>query len=283
MNRLSRKTYIVLVALTLILTSAINCLEDMPEVPESPKSDIAVPKPDTKQPATEPSGNKPIVQKMFQDTVGHKIDYSNPKSFLAPGTQSSLSEQYAIDIFKQIKIGSNEMENIGAIFKWKQGYFKASAAGGKLIGKVTVNQLVETKALSGCHDHGLVLVTLFRNYKFPAIMVDATGIQWAMDYATGKETGFKGHIFVEVYVNDKWILINSTNGQYIENYDPCNPVIAMPDSADSKGYYVLFKGVDPAGYGISSNEQLTGNMKSFAAKVNSTDMSFPQYSIKKLP
>jgi hypothetical protein len=41
-------------------------------------------------------------------------------------------------------------------------------------------------------------------------MVDAAGIQWAFDYADRRVQSFSGHVFVEVYVNKKWILINST-------------------------------------------------------------------------
>ena len=107
-------------------------------------------------------------------------------------------------------------------------------------------------------------------------------IQWALDYSEGKQDGFRGHVFVEAYVADKWILINSTSGEYIENYEPCNPVIPITDSAESKGYYALFKGLDPEGYGINSNERLTEYLKVFAGKVKSIEMAFPLYKVRRL-
>jgi hypothetical protein len=142
---------------------------------------------------------------------------------------------------------------------------------------------MEEKVLSGCHDHGLVLVSILRKYGFPAIMVDTAGIQWALDYNENKQNGFKGHVFIEVYVRNKWILINSTSGKYVQNYEPLNPVITMPDTAESKGYYALFKGLDPAGYGIRDKEQLTENLNLFASRINSIELSFPQYKINMLP
>lgn len=212
-----------------------------------------------------------------------QIDYSNPKLYLRPGKQSDLSEQYFNEIKRQIRIGNKDIESVGAIFKWKQSYFDTYSAGGKFIGKKTVNQIMEEKALSGCHDHGLVLVSILRQYGLPAIMVDTASIQWATDYSEGKREGFRGHVFVEAYVENNWILINSTSGEYIENYDPCNPVIPITDSVESKGYFVLFKGLDPEEYGINSKEQLRENMKIFAGKVKSMKMSFPPYHIKMLP
>ena len=174
------------------------------------------------------------------------------------------------------------MEGVAEIFRWKQAYFRNYSGGGKLVGKTTVNQIMEEKALSGCHDHALVLVSVLRKYGFPAIMVDTAGIQWAWDYSKGEQKGFAGHVFVEVYVNSSWILINCTSGGYVENYDPYNSVIPMTNSEESKGYFVLLKGLDPEEYGITSIQQLEEHMKAFAKEVKSIDMHFPQYKVKKL-
>ena len=84
-------------------------------------------------------------------------------------------------------------------------------------------------------------------------------------------------------MKDQWILVNSTSGEYVENYDPCNPVIPMTDSAESKGYFALFKGLDPKEYGINSNEQLIENLKAFAGEVKSLEISLPPCHVKRLP
>jgi len=213
----------------------------------------------------------------------NSIDYSNPELYLTLGSQSNLKEQYFNEINRQIRIENNDIEGIGMIFSWKQDYFKRYSAGGRFIGKITVNQIMKKKALGGCHDHGLVLVSILRKYGFPAIMVDTAGIQWALDYHEGKRKGFRGHVFIEVYVKDKWILIDSTTGKYVENYDSSNPVIPMTHSVENKGYFVLFKGLDPRGYGITSCKQLNKHLKEFSRKIKSIEMYFPQYVTKRLP
>jgi hypothetical protein len=221
----------------------------------------------------------------------NSIDYSHPELYLTAGNQSDLNKRYFDEINRQIKIKSNDIEGIRTIFNWKQGYFKAYAAGGALIGQITIDQIMEKRSLGGCHDHGLALVSILRSYGFPAVMVDAAGIQWAFDYREGKAKGFRGHVFVEAYVKNRWILIDSTSGEYVENYDPSNLVIPIKLSVEtrghlvlieSKGYFALFKGLDPAGYGITSFQQLKEHLEEFARRAESIEISFPQYLIKKL-
>ena len=210
------------------------------------------------------------------------IDYSSHELYLMSGSQSDLNEQYLNEINREVRIGNKDMVAIKTIFNWKQKYFRPYNAGGALIGKVTVNQAMEERSLSGCHDHGLVLVSVLRKYGFPAIMVDTADIQWAFDYCEGKVEYFAGHIFAEVYVKDKWILIDSTSGMYIENYDPSNPVINIAHSVEAKGHFALLKGLDPEGYGINSERQLHEHLKEFARKVKSIEMHYPKYIIKDL-
>jgi len=212
----------------------------------------------------------------------YDIDYSNPELYLKSGNQSTLNEKYSSEINTQLSIENVDMEALAEIFRWKNGYFDSYAGGGILIGQTTINQLMEVKELSGCHDHGLVLASIYRHFGFPTIMVDTAGIQWAYDYVEG-HSGFLGHVFVEVYVNNNWILIDSTSGEYVEDYDPCNPVIPMTNSMESKGYFVLLKGLDPEEYGITSQGDFLGEkMIEFALNVESIDMQFPEYRIKNL-
>lgn len=246
----------------------------------SPTSLPTVPVPSTQAPTPQTSLPAP---KCFWETATFRIDYSSPELYLASGNQSTLNKKYSDEISTQIKIESNNIKGVAEIFRWKQDYFRTYSAGGKLVGKITVNQIMEEKALSGCHDHGLVLVSVFRNYGFPAIMVDTAGIQWAWDYSTEEQEGFAGHVFVEVYVNNNWILINSTSGEYVENYNPSNSVIPITSPDEDKGYFVLFKGLDPEEYGITSIQQLTEHLKAFAQGVKSVDMHFPEYEITRFP
>jgi hypothetical protein len=219
---------------------------------------------------------------LFKDWNGRIIDYSNPELFLKPGNQSMINNQNASIIQNQIYSVSHDMAGISAVYSWKDHTFKNYAAGGIYVGKRTVDKLIESRQLSGCHDHGLLLSSVLRKYGFPSIMVDATGIQWAYDYAKTKSGGFSGHIFVETYLNGRWILINSTSGEYIYEYNPANPVIPMKSPVENRGYYTLFKGFDPEDYGITDIDKLNGYMKSFAEKITDDSLVMPNYKIDRL-
>ena len=218
------------------------------------------------------------------ETVTYDIDYSNPELYLKSGNQSTLNEKYSSEINTQLSIENLDMEALAEIFMWKNGYFDFYASGGE-VGRSTINQLMEEKNLGGgCHDHALVFASICRHFGFPAIMVDTAGIQWAYDYLEGRSGGWLiGHVFVEVYVNNNWILIDSTSGEYVEDYDPYNPVIPMTNPMESKGHFVLLKGLDPEEYGITSQGDFLGEkMIEFALNVESIDMQFPEYTIQNL-
>jgi hypothetical protein len=225
-----------------------------------------------------------ITASFASETVTYHIDYSNPELYLKSGNQSTLNEKYSSEINTQLSIENVDMEALAEILRWKDGYFTLVPGGGE-VGRSTINQLMEEKNLGGgCHDHALVFASICRHFGFPAIMVDTAGIQWAYDYVEGRSGGWLiGHVFVEVYVNNNWILIDSTGGAYVEDYDPCNPVIPMTCSMESKGFFVLLKGLDPEEYGITSQGDFLGEkMIEFALNVESIDMQFPEYTFQNL-
>ena len=288
------KVSILFIFIALLAIPLVSCVEITPAQPD----ESTLPDESTiKGPAdTEGDGQlqgspgmPPVEEMFFTDFRKDRISYNDPLQYLAAGTQSKLSPRYIRRIKSQISVNpsaatmSEIRQNIGSIFYWKQDYFEAYAAGGEFVGIMTANQLMEREELSGCHDHGLILVSVFREFGFPALMVDAAGIQWARDYNEGRREDFIGHIFVEVWTGHRWLLIDSTSGKYAPEYNPVFPVIPFTSRAESEGYCALFKGLDPADYGISSNGLLQEYLRKFASKIETFDMYYPDYEIRQLP
>jgi len=211
------------------------------------------------------------------------IDYADPSLYLQGGAQSTLAADNVDVVNGQIQAQSRDIVAVGRIFHWIGRSFTAASAGGATIGRTDVNDLVRGRILYGCHDWGLLLSTLLRHFGFPAIMVDGAGIDWAERYRTGQVTSFSGHVYVEVYLEQHWIVVDSTSGMYAANYDYREPVLPFTQSGDSRGHYVLYKGVDPAGYGVTSNEILTARMREFAQALPGITLSFPVYDLRPLP
>lgn len=220
-------------------------------------------------------------EEIIEDTYG--IDYDNPQKYIISGTQSTITDEEFANITQQLQIEDIDFSTLRKIYDWKNTFFENVSAGGTYVGKNTINDLLENKELTGCHDHGLVLVSLLRKYDVPAIFVDATGIDWALQYPE-KIQYFSGHVLVELYLYDKWMLFDSINGIYISDYDPMNPIIPLTNSMENKGYYVMFKGLDPADYGITDIQQLNDEQKQYAIMIKEEfpNFIFPNYTIEQL-
>lgn len=208
-----------------------------------------------------------------------EIDYTNPETYLSPGTQSEINPKYIETIEREIGPVPHTLNGIAKILQWLGKGFKHYNGGGRKVGKSTINKLLETRLLSGCHDNGLVFSCALRHFGFPSVMVDTAGIEWALVY--NRNNPYSGHVFIEVCVQGKWILLDSNSGEYIEDYDPYNPVIPITKRIESKGYYVLYKGIDPAGYGVTDIKILNAKMDQFAQVVGKLNLEYPPYTISR--
>ncbi len=217
----------------------------------------------------------------MKETYG--IDYEHPEKYIISGTQSTITDEEFAQISQQLQIEEINFTALKKIYNWKDSHFKNVNAGGKYVGKQTINDLLKSKELTGCHDHGLVLVSVLRKYNVPAIFVDATGIDWALNYPE-KVQYFSGHVFVELFIYNTWMLFDPTSRLYIQDYDPTNPIIPITNSMENKGYFVMFKGLDPADYGITDIQQLNNEQKQYASKIKNEFDSFlfPDYNIMRL-
>lgn len=218
----------------------------------------------------------------FIDEAGNHLDYRDPSLFLNAGPQSRLSTSNADSIKNRIDGSTDSLDTITAVFDWKHSHFDTDNAGGAYVGTLTVDDIMERGALSGCHDHGIVLASVFRLFDVPTVMVDAAGIQWASDYSAGRTERFVGHVFLEVWTGTGWILLDSTSGEYLVDYNPCEPFIPLTKSIESLGYYALLKGLDPAGYGVHGIEDLKRHMALFSAHVETKDLECPEYEQHRL-
>lgn len=209
------------------------------------------------------------------------IDYSQPGQYVAPGRQTLLTQadlaELAPALLPRVTSQPTGLEQLAGVFEWLRGDFESWNAGGSTIGAATARELLESKRLGGCHDFALVFAAVTRGLGYPAVMVDTAGLDWLKTAATGAKGRYTGHVFVEVFVDGHWILVDATNGPYVaKGYDPGNPVIPL-----GRGYYAMRKGADTWGYGINSNQQLQQLMDETAKQLAGVAFSRPPYEIQK--
>jgi hypothetical protein len=223
----------------------------------------------------------PTPEFTYQPAFG--IDYANPEQYLDPGDQTRISSPEMLD---QLRSNTKSLSHLRRIFLWKRKKFENYSAGGATIGVVTIDQLLEERRLGGCNDHGLVFASVVRESGYPAVMVFTASIAWMELFQADEAEQYIGHVFVEVYLDGKWVLIDSTNGHYVEeDYDPANPVIPLKgaiagSSEEVYGFYVTHKGIDQWDLGIHSRSDRYAMMDEAADQVVLESLVYPPYTFK---
>jgi hypothetical protein len=253
-----------------------------PTVTPTPFSTQAPPTPTatpTPSPTPIPSPTPTIV---YQPAFG--IDYAHPEKYRGQGEQSQISSPTVLD---PLRSDDQSLSHLGDIYRWLKREFEAYRAGGKTIGVVTVDQLLAERRLGGCHDHGLVYAAVARELGYPAVMARTASIAWVGQFQAGEEGTHVGHVFVEVYLDGKWVLIDSTNGWYVEDgYDPMVPVIPLTgniagSSEETYGFYVEVKAVDTWAMGIHSPAESIQEMDDFAIQLDLATIVYPDYDFQR--
>jgi len=193
------------------------------------------------------------------------IDYSDLDKYLIPGEQSDLKDIYLEEIRAAVGTPEDNIDNILEVCQWINQHFEFEDAGGAMAGKNTVDELYEIKTFYGCHSLALIISSVLREFGFPAIMIETADVQWGYNYHEGNTQNFSGHVMSEVYVEDKWILLDN-NGSYIEEYDSNNPFISKM-YRPATGYFVFAKGVDTWEYSGKDDSFTHDNMLFFSENI----------------
>jgi hypothetical protein len=170
------------------------------------------------------------------------IDYDNPEKYLIPGEESDLKDNYLEEICNIVGIPNDSIDDILHVCHWINQNFTFEDARGAMIGENTVNELFEIKTFYGCHSLSLLISSVLREFGFPAVMIETADVLWGYAYNAGNVQYFAGHVMSEVYVENKWILLDN-NCTYVEEYNPLNPFISAMNSPQDD-YFVYAKGVD---------------------------------------
>ncbi len=133
--------------------------------------------------------------------------------------------------------------------------------------------IIKSKIWSGCNDAGLVLGTVLRLKGVPAIFVSSAHIDWIKDLQeeNDKAKMVRGHIFLEIYLNDRWYLFDSANGKIYDNYDYNN--LSLPG-----GYYVFRKGLNNYNFGAYSVKENNKIMQETFKNFDLSNYNEPNYN-----
>lgn len=155
------------------------------------------------------------------------IDFSDyqdgPLSALVEGSLTSPSQSAMTDPIlseaSSIK-GNSRRERLyrGMSYIWKRfGYDRAY--NNKMFSR-TAGELFKSNVLGGCSDYALAEATFFRALGIPSRLVITANVDWVDSYRNNPMSMTTGHTFVEVYLEDRWHLVNSTYRVLYSDYNP---------------------------------------------------------------
>ena len=102
-----------------------------------------------------------------------------------------------------------------------------------------VDAACKAKVYGGCADHAIVFTALARACGIPAVFVKTMDVDWIREFrTTGTCKVWSGHVFLEVFVNGKWRLLDASAMQLYDDYTPT--IRILPGNR-----YAYDKGSDP--------------------------------------
>jgi hypothetical protein len=139
----------------------------------------------------------------------------NIKQYLKSGPQTKITFDIKI-LAKSFR--KRRVDLVFEILTWLHKNLKERTGAVKdtLFRQRTAQEIIDSKFVIGCTDWALAFIILARAKKIPAIYVETIRKKW-LD--VGKKNFIEGHVFVEVYINKHWYIIDPEQAAIKSHYD----------------------------------------------------------------
>lgn len=191
-----------------------------------------------------------------------KIDRNNLDSLLINDGQSMMSDSM-IEFARSLP-EIKRVEDLKKLDRLFYVYFTRDKSTKKF--ECTAEEIFDRRTFSGCSDIGLAISPILRYKGVPTIYVESASIEWIKDLQDNNDNKefMRGHIFLEIYLDNKWYLYDPTFHLVYDNYDYNN--LCLP-----RDYYVFAKGMNSFDLGVHSvkeeKELATNILKDFAVSI----------------
>ncbi len=100
-----------------------------------------------------------------------------------------------------------------------------------------------------CADRAVALGTVLRAMSVPTVWVKSMDVQWIRESAAGSDSGYRGHVYLEVFIAGAWRLLDPVTERIYDVYDPRAHLLPGTTSR-----YAYDKGDDPYAMILSMRE-----------------------------
>jgi transglutaminase-like putative cysteine protease len=136
----------------------------------------------------------------------------------------------------------------------------------------TAEQLFQDKALGGCADYALAEAALFRAAGVPARLVLTANVGWMNRFRTNELAMTTGHVFIEVFLENKWYLVDPTFRLLYPHYDGAS-------KSYPRGEYFVARGQDFWELGLIDVPTLVALFRAQALRFHREEYKEPAYAI----
>jgi hypothetical protein len=160
------------------------------------------------------------------------VDYATPNKYLeivhSLGTNAWITSQ-------ALKLkGDSDLATIQKVLKWMDLNLKYDAD--RAYYWRNFDDVIKEKSYGGCADQGIVCGVLLKGAGIPVIWVKTMDVSWIWDFKKNREfKAWSGHVFLEVYVEKKWMLLDPGAKTIYKEYSPKTRILPGNRFAYHKG------------------------------------------------
>jgi Transglutaminase-like superfamily len=160
------------------------------------------------------------------------IDYSHPEKYVDVCPSYGNIEKIR-QIAGALRSGSAE-DRIAAIGRWIDRNVKYDPKAPYV--SRNFDAIVNSNGYGGCANHSILFSALARASGIPTVTVKTMDADWIREFRkTGATGNWNGHVFLEVFFDGHWHLLNATELRLYDDYDPAMRILPGNRYAYDKG------------------------------------------------
>ncbi len=160
------------------------------------------------------------------------IDYGSPEKYLKiPSTLGNKA-----DIIRQATSlkADTDRKTIRNVLTWMDENLKYEAD--KAYKWRNYDKVIQEGCYGGCADQGIVCGSLLKAAGIPTVWVKTMDVSWIWDFKKNRSfKSWSGHVFLEVYIDNKWMLLNPGAKLIYSDYSPKSRILPGNRFAYHKG------------------------------------------------
>lgn len=145
------------------------------------------------------------------------INYASPQDYLSwPDT---LGDREAISNQALALKGESDPASLRNVVSWMKAHLSVDAE--KAYAWRNFDDVTREGCFGGCADQAIVCGVLLKAVGIPAVWVKTMDVAWIWDFKNGRPfQSWSGHVFLEVYIDRKWQLLDAGAGVLYGDYHP---------------------------------------------------------------